>query len=141
MAGKKALSRILTEIVLMMVGVSAAVGAYSLYNGYIQDSSQVCRLACTDIVAVAGAGQVYVTVKNIGTADTDAAVYEILEVGTGITLAINCIDFLRLEPGRERTLVARVDGLKAGVKYSVTVVGRSGQTIATYVVVETVAAP
>ncbi|MGQ9781043.1 MAG: hypothetical protein ACUVQ8_02145 [Nitrososphaeria archaeon] len=138
---RKALSRILTEIIFMVVGISAVIGSFSIYNGYMQDGSQVCRLACTDTVAVAGLGQVYATVKNIGTADTNVTINGILESGTGISVAIISATSSRLEPGKEQTITAKVDGIKAGVKYSIMVVGRSGKKISTYLIVETIAAP
>jgi hypothetical protein len=137
----RALSRVLTEILFIVIAFSAAVAVYSTYRNYTTVNSAVNRLACSDAVLISAAKQVYITVKNIGTSNLNVTISSISESGIGKNLTLHQIEYAEVVPGKEQSIKASVDGLSVGSAYSITVVGKVGETVVTYQVIESTAMP
>jgi archaellum component FlaG (FlaF/FlaG flagellin family) len=141
MVKRKALSRVLTEIIFILLGLTTAVGAYSAYNSSILSSGSVTKIVCTDTIIVAGAHEVQVVVKNLGNVAVKVSVDGVSEYGKGGNLTISDNSSVILEPGAEKMVSAKCDGLVAGLRYRIFVAARVDENIVGYEIVEAVALP
>jgi len=141
MVKRKALSRVLTEIIFIILGLTAAVGAYSVYNSSILSSSRVTKIVCTDAILVAGAEEVQVMVKNLGNVAVNVSVDGVSEYGRGGNLTLSGNGGVLLEPGAEKVVSAKCGGLVAGARYRVFVAARDRDMLVGYEIVEAVALP
>ena len=137
----RALSRVLTEIMFIITALSAAIGVFATYNNYTADNNQIHKLACTDVVIVSAAKQVYVTVKNIGTSRLNTTISSITESEGGKNLLLYQIEYAIIEPGIQQLLKAKVDNVTEGARYIVIIVGKIKEDIVTYQIIETTAMP
>lgn len=141
MGKRKALSRVLTEIIFLILGLTTAVGAYSLYNSSILSTSQVAKIVCTDTIIVAGSQEVNVMIKNMGNVAVEVSVEAVNERGRSERLNITNGDVILLEPGMERTVSVKCEGLVAGLRYNVFVTAKVDGEIVCYDIAEGVALP
>ncbi|MCX8188194.1 MAG: hypothetical protein N3F64_00610 [Nitrososphaeria archaeon] len=141
MKKRKALSRVLTEIIFLILGLTTAVGAYSLYNSSILSTSQVAKIVCTDTIIAAGSQEVNVIVKNIGNIAVEVSVEAVSEYGRSENLSITKGNRILLEPGMEKMITTKCSGLIAGLRYNVFVTARVNDEIVGYVIAESIALP
>lgn len=138
---RKALSRVLTEIIFLILGLSTAVGAYSMYGNSILSTSQVAKIVCTDTIIVAGTKDVNVMVKNIGNVAVEVSIEAVSEYGRSENLSITKGNSMLLEPGMEKVITVKCSNLVAGLRYNIFVTARIDDEIVGYVIAEGIALP
>ncbi|MEM3573295.1 MAG: hypothetical protein QXJ62_03580 [Nitrososphaeria archaeon] len=138
---RKALSRVLTEIIFLILGLSTAVGAYSMYGNSILSTSQVAKIVCTDTIIVAGTKDVNVMVKNIGNVAVEVSIEAVSEYGRSENLSITKGNGMLLEPGMEKVITVKCSNLVAGLRYNIFVTARIDDEIVGYVIAEGIALP
>lgn len=141
MEKRKAISRVLTEIIFLILGLTTAVGAYSIYSNSILSTSQVAKIVCTDTIIAAGSQEVNVMVKNIGNVAVEVSIEAVSEYGRSQNLSITKENGILLEPGIEKVITAKCSGLIAGLRYNIFVTARIDDEIVGYVIAEGIALP
>ncbi|MGB9727624.1 MAG: hypothetical protein ACPLZF_04370 [Nitrososphaeria archaeon] len=138
---RKALSRVLTEIIFLILGLTTAVGAYSMYNTSILSTSHVAKIVCTDVLITAGTQEVNVMVKNVGNVAVEVSVEAVSEYGRSENLSMIKDNRVFLEPGMEKVVSVKCEGLMAGLRYNIFITARMDNEIVGYVITEGVALP
>lgn len=141
MKKRRALSRVLTEVIFLILGLTTAVGVYSMYNNAILSPSQVAKIVCTDTIITAGSQEVNVMVKNIGNVAVKVYVEAVSEYGSGKNLSKVEGNGILVEPGMEKVITTKCSGLIAGLRYNVFVTARVDNEIVGYVIAEAIALP
>ncbi|MEM4522001.1 MAG: hypothetical protein QW738_02090 [Nitrososphaeria archaeon] len=141
MKKRMALSRVLTEILFLILGLTTAVGAYSMYSSSILSTSQVVKIVCTDTAIAAGAQEVNVMVKNIGNVAVEVSIEAVSEYGRSENLSITKGKSILLEPGMEKVIKVKCSSLIAGLRYNIFVTARIDDELVGYAIAEGIALP
>jgi len=107
------LSRVLTEIIFLLLATTTAVGAFTIYNGYSSNMGGTTKIAVEQVDIIASQNKTYLTVRNIGTTNIQAI---------NVTIAGNEYHSEEnLAPGVERTFTFETKNVIAGQQYTVVV--------------------
>ncbi|MGB9623035.1 MAG: hypothetical protein ACPL07_04230, partial [Candidatus Bathyarchaeia archaeon] len=64
---RKGLSRVLTEMIFLLLASTTAIGAFSLYNNYSSNMSGTTKIIIEQADIIATQNKAYIIVKNVGT--------------------------------------------------------------------------
>ena len=110
------LSRVLTEIIFLLLATTTAVGAFTIYNSYSSNMSGTTKIVIEQAEIIASQGKAYVTIKNVGTigvnnlditvASTSQQISKTLPPGGEATFIVEGIS--QLSPGQQYTIIVKV---------------------------------
>jgi len=110
---RKALSRVLTEIIFLLLATTTAIGAFTIYNGYSSNMTGTTKIAVEQADIIASQNKTYITVRNIGTTNIQAI---------NVTVPGNETTFKEsLAPGVERTFSIKTENVTVGKEYTIVV--------------------
>ncbi len=105
------MSRVLVEIIFLLLASTTAIGAFSLYNSYSSNIAGTTKVIIEQADIITSQSKTYVLVKNVGTTN-------IGNMSVTIASATNNSK-VNLPPGKEQTLTISTPGLTAGQQYTV----------------------
>ncbi|MEM1985412.1 MAG: hypothetical protein QXG36_04930 [Nitrososphaeria archaeon] len=111
---RKGLSRVLTEIIFLLLATTTAIGAYTLYNGYSSNMSGTTKITVEQVDIIASQNKAYVTIKNVGTTVIQAISITILD-------AEKEFPDTTLPPGAGKTFELSLNNIVAGKQYTVVI--------------------
>jgi len=108
---RRGLSRVLSEIIFLLLALTTAIGAFSLYNSYSANMTGTTKVIIEQADIIASQNKSYILVKNVGTTNIGSI---------NITIAdqINNTK-VNLSPGKEQTLIVPITGATAGQQYTI----------------------
>ncbi|MEM4522000.1 MAG: hypothetical protein QW738_02085 [Nitrososphaeria archaeon] len=111
---RKGLSRVLTEIIFLLLATTTAIGAYTLYNGYSSNMSGTTKITVEQVDIIASQNKAYVTIKNVGTTVIQAISITILDVEKEFP-------DITVPPGAGKTFELSLNNIVAGKQYTVVI--------------------
>ncbi|MBC7091674.1 MAG: hypothetical protein H5T50_07190 [Nitrososphaeria archaeon] len=108
---RKGLSRVLTEIIFLLLATTTAIGAFTIYNGYSSNMSGTTKIVIEQVDIISSQNKTYVTIRNIGT--TNVQYISITIAGKEHNYTPN------LPPGDIRTFTIDKINLIAGQQYTI----------------------
>jgi hypothetical protein len=122
---RRGLSRVLVEIIFLLLASTTAIGAFSLYNSYSSNITGTTKVIIEQADIITSQNKTYVLVKNVGT--TNIGKVNVAVIGSSSNMTVN------LPPGKEQTLTISTPGLTAGQLYTVmlTVLDSEGKGVYT----------
>ncbi|MGQ9781042.1 MAG: hypothetical protein ACUVQ8_02140 [Nitrososphaeria archaeon] len=122
---RRGLSRVLTEIIFILLASTTAIGAFSIYNSYSSNMTGTTKVIIEQADIITSQNKAYVLVKNVGTINIGNIIVTIAGYSNSSTV--------NLPPGKEQTLIFSTSGLIAGQQYTVvlTVLDAEGKGVYT----------
>ena len=122
---KRGLSRVLTEMIFLLLASTTAIGAFSLYNSYSSNMTGTTKVVIEQADIIASQNKTYIIVKNVGTTNVG-------QINVTIGTQINSTT-ITLPPGRENSLAFNTKSIIAGQQYTIvlTVIATEKQGIYT----------
>ncbi|MEM3426476.1 MAG: hypothetical protein QXI42_11860 [Thermoproteota archaeon] len=115
MKARKALSRILVEILLVVIVLAALAGAYFVYSMYA--GSATTQLSAIVQDAYASGTQLVVNIKNTGAVKITSASAALAD---GTSLTLSSPSSVQLTPGQSISLTfTKTGGFSAGEQYTI----------------------
>jgi len=131
MKARKGLSRILVEVLLILIALAAVVGAYFVYSLYAGSAYQ--NLSGMVESAYASGKTLVVNIKNTGTVKIDDASAEVVAGGSQ-TLTLSQGATISIEPGQSAAITFSADtDFTAGQTYSIAITINGGGQSHTFV--------
>ncbi len=129
---RKGLSRVLTEIIFLLLATTTAIGAYTIYNDYSSNMSGTAKIVIEQVDIIASQNKAYVTIKNVGTTVIQKIKIAIAEKEGDFTNILITPGHVRtltidltgttIDPGKQYTIVAKVLDDKNSTIYTTTYV-------------------
>ncbi|MCX8188193.1 MAG: hypothetical protein N3F64_00605 [Nitrososphaeria archaeon] len=111
---RRGLSRVLTEIIFLMLATTTALGAYTIYNGYSSSVSGTTKIAIEQVDIIASQNKAYATIKNLGTTVIQA-------INITVSGAEQKFSDISIAPGGVKTFELNLDNIVSGKQYTVVV--------------------
>ncbi|MGB9727623.1 MAG: hypothetical protein ACPLZF_04365 [Nitrososphaeria archaeon] len=108
---RKGLSRVLTEIIFLLLATTTAIGAFTIYNGYSSSMSGTTKVVIEQVDMISSQNKTYVTIRNVGT--TSVQYINITLIGKDYNFKAN------FSPGDVRTFIIDKINLIAGQQYTI----------------------
>jgi hypothetical protein len=108
---RRGLSRVLTELIFLLLVSTAAIGAFSLYNSYSYNMTGTTKVIIEQADIIASQNKTYIVVKNVGTTNVG-------QINATIGTQVNST-VISLPPGRESTLIYNMERVVAGRQYTI----------------------
>ncbi|MEM3403340.1 MAG: hypothetical protein QXJ17_02130 [Nitrososphaeria archaeon] len=122
---RKGLSRVLTEMIFLLLASTTAIGAFSLYNNYSLNMSGTTKIIIEQADIIATQNKAYIIVKNVGTTN-------VANMSVTIDSSSTNLD-IQLSPGKETVLTINTQSVVAGKQYTIalTALNENGQGVYT----------
>ncbi|MEM3573294.1 MAG: hypothetical protein QXJ62_03575 [Nitrososphaeria archaeon] len=108
---RRGLSRVLTEIIFLLLAATTAIGAYTIYNGYSSNMSGTTKIVIEQVDIISSQNKTYVTIRNVGTINIQSI--NITMVGKDVNFKGN------LPPGEVRTFTVEKINTVVGQQYTI----------------------
>jgi signal peptidase I len=129
MKARKGLSRILVEVLLILIALAAVVGAYFVYSLYAGSAYQ--NLSGMVESAYASGDRLIVNIKNTGTVKIDGASAQVVAGGSQ---TLTPPESVSIEPGQSAALEFTASAnFEAGKTYSIAITIEGGSQSHTFV--------